>query len=140
MISIRNNRIAFCRVIHASPEVVWDILTDTFLWPVWGPSLLKVDCEDRHIMLSSKGRIKTLFSFWVPFVVTKFKHMNFWTWNIGPIKATGHTLTRKTEMSCELCFDMVWWAAIYIPVCWLALYKIDKIATDKNSHPPAPAI
>lgn len=59
--------------------------------------------------------------------------MHFWTWNIGPVKATGHILTLKNVMSCELCFDMAWWAAIYIPVCWLALVKIDKIATQKNS-------
>ena len=36
-------------------------------------------------------------------------------------------------MSCELCFDMAWWAAIYIPICWLALVKIDELATQKNS-------
>jgi len=133
MISFRNKRISVCKVISASPEAVWDILTDTRLWPAWGPSLLNVDCNDRYIKLDSKGRVKTLFLFWLPFTVTKFRHMHFWTWNIGPVKATGHTLTRKNEMFCELCFDMAWWAAIYISVCWLALVKIDKIATQKNS-------
>lgn len=129
MISIKNKRISICRVISASPEAVWDILTDTQLWPVWGPSLLRVDCSDRYIKINSKGRVKTLFFFWMPFAVTQFRHMNFWTWSIGSFEATGHTLTRKTETSCELCFDMPRWAAIYIPVCWLALVKIDKIAT-----------
>lgn len=133
MIAFRNKRISVCKVLSASPETVWDIITDTRLWPVWGPSLLNVDCNDRYIQLGSEGRVKTLFFCWLPFTVTKFNHMQFWTWNIGPVKATGHTLTRKDEMSCELCFDMTWWAVMYIPICWLALIKIDKILTKKSS-------
>jgi hypothetical protein len=133
MISLRNKRFSVCKVLSASPETVWDIITDTRLWPVWGPSLLNVDCNDRYIQLGSEGRVKTLFFCWLPFTVTKFSHMQFWAWNIGPVKATGHTLTQKSGMSCELCFDMAWWAVIYIPVCWLALVKIDNIITKKSS-------
>ena len=47
LISFRNKRISVCKVISASPEAVWDILTDTRLWPAWGPSLLNADCNDR---------------------------------------------------------------------------------------------
>lgn len=133
MIFFRNNRISVCRDIAATPEVVWDILTDTQLWPVWGPSLLDVDCDDRYITTGSSGRVKTLFSFWLPFTITIFRRMDYWTWNIGFVEATGHKLIRKSDTSCTLCFDMAWWAAVYIPICWLALRKIDKIASPKSS-------
>lgn len=132
MISFGNKRISVCKEISVSPEAVWDIITDTHIWPEWGPSLLDVDSNDRYIKLNSKGRVKTLFLFWLPFTVTNFRYMHFWTWDIGPVKATGHTLTRKSAMSCELCFDMPWWAAFYIPVCWLALVRIVKITTSKR--------
>lgn len=133
MIVFRNNRISVCRDIAAAPEAVWDILTDTQLWHVWGPSLLDVDCDDRYITTGSSGRVKTLFFFWLPFTITIFRRMDFWTWNIGPVEATGHKLIRKSATSCALCFSMAWWAAVYIPVCWLALYKIDKIVSPKSA-------
>jgi hypothetical protein len=133
MISFKNNRISVCKVISAPPETVWEILTDTQLWPAWGPSVFNVDSNDRYIKLGSRGRVKTLFLFWLPFTVTKFNRMEFWTWNIGPFQATGHTLLKKNDTFCTLCFDMGWWAAIYIPVCWLALVNIDKLACRKSS-------
>jgi len=133
MIFFRNNRISVCRDIAAAPEVVWDILTDTRLWPVWGPSLLDVDCKNRYIATGSRGKVKTLFFFWLPFTITTCRRMEFWTWNIGFVEATGHKLIRKSDTSCALCFDMAWWGAVYIPICWLALLKIDKMASPKSS-------
>jgi len=135
MILYENNRISVCREIAAKPSAVWDILTDTQLWPVWGPSVLNVDCNDRYITTGSSGRVKTLLSFWLPFTVTAFRRLEYWSWNIGPVAATGHRLIRKSETSCILCFDMAWWAAFYIPICWLALHKIDQIA--RSAEPPA---
>ncbi|MGB3212906.1 MAG: SRPBCC family protein [Desulforhopalus sp.] len=128
MIDFQNGRISISKTIAARPETVWNILTDTHFWPTWGPSLLSVECDDRHIRLGSKGRVKTLFSFWLPFTVTEFKQMYSWSWNIGPVKATGHTLFRENDTSSRLSFDMPWWAAAYVPVCWLALVRIRKIA------------
>jgi len=127
MISFREKRIFICKEIAASPEAVWDVLTDTRLWPMWGPSLVAVDCKESHINLGSKGRVKTLFSFWLPFTISKFRDLEFWSWRIGSIEATGHTLIRNGNHSCKLCFDMPWWAAAYLPVCWFALVKIARI-------------
>lgn len=129
MLRFENNRISICRNMAASPETVWNILTDTHLWSKWGPSVLDVDCQDRHIRLGSKGRVQTLFSFWLPFTVSEFRELDFWNWHIGSYSATGHKLIRTGDTSSILCFDMPWWAATYLPLCWLALKRIGKIAS-----------
>lgn len=129
MVALGNKRIAIYRKIAAPPQTVWNILTDTYLWPLWGPSLLRVDCQDRHIRLGSGGRVQTLFYIWLPFTISEFRDLDFWSWRIGPFPATGHKLVRTDDGSSLLCFDMPWWAAAYLPVCWLALIRIGRIAS-----------
>ncbi len=127
MLRFANNRISICRDMAAPPEIVWGVLTDTSLWSIWGPSVFAVDCQDRHIRLGSKGRVQTLFSFWLPFTVSEFRDLDSWSWRIGSYTATGHKIIRTGDTSSILCFDMPWWAAAYIPLCWLALIRIGKI-------------
>lgn len=133
MISFGNNRISICKEVAVTPEVVWKTLTDTQLWPLWGPSLVDVECSDRYITAGSSGRVKTLFCFWLPFTVTVFRPMESWSWKIGSVEATGHKLIRKSDSLCTICFDMAWWAFFYIPVCWLALLNIEKTAAKTDS-------
>jgi len=132
MIFFLKKRISICREIQAPAEVVWAVFTDTHLWPKWGASVLEVDCNDRYIKMGSAGRVRTLFSFWLPFTITTFRHMDFWSWRIGPLDATGHKIITTNENSCKLCFDMAWWFAAYMPICWFALFKIDKIVSKKK--------
>ena len=129
MVGFEKTRISICRKIAVSPETVWIVLTDTHLWPLWGPSLLRVDCQDRHIRLGTRGRVQTLFYFWLPFTISRFRNLDFWDWRIGPFSATGHKLVRTEDGSSILCFDMPWWALPYLPVCWLALIRIGRIAS-----------
>ena len=63
---------------------------------------------------------------WLPFTVSEFRDLDFWSWRIGSYSATGHTLIRTTNTSSTLCFDMPWWAAAYLALCWLALIRIEK--------------
>lgn len=133
MIFFANKRISICRDISAAPEDIWNILTDTHLWPLWGPSLQDVECEERFIKSGSSGRVRTIFSFWLPFTVTDLQYLDVWVWNIGTVQATGHKLIHKSDTTCTLCFDMAWWAALYTPICWLALLRIDKIACQHKS-------
>ena len=135
MVALKNKKIMICRQITVAPDIVWDILTDTSLWSSWGPSLVDAQCSDRHIRLGSTGRVKTLFLFWIPFAILEFRQMEFWNWRVGSLEATGHAIINATDNSCTLCFDMPWWAAIYLPVCWLALKKIDKRAMSQLTNP-----
>ncbi len=133
MIVLDKKRISICKEIDASPIIVWDILTDTRLWSTWGPSLLAVDCSERHIKHGSSGRIKTILFFWLPFSIIEFRPMDYWNWRVGPLRATGHKLIQTGDKSCSLCFEMSRWAVFYLPVCWLALLKIAKIAALKSN-------
>ncbi len=136
MIRFEKNRIAICRKIAATPETIWSVLTDTQLWPLWGPSLLRVHCQDRYIRLGTRGRVQTLFYIWLPFTISEFRDLDCWSWRIGPFSATGHKIGPTDDTSAMLCFDMPWWAAAYVPVCWLALIRIERIASPQQSDLP----
>lgn len=135
MINYKNNRIVICKEVQAPAEAVWGVFTDTHLWPIWGPSLVDVDCKHRHIKLGCEGRVKTLFSFWLPFTITEYRHMDFWSWRVGSWEATGHKIIPTNDNSCKVCFDISWWCAVYLPVCWFALSRINKIATTQKMSP-----
>jgi len=133
MISFRHKRISLCREIAATPETVWAVVTDTQLWALWGPSVLEVDCSDRYIEAGSTGRVRTLLRFWLPFRITTYKRMAFWSWHIGPLEATGHKLIPASANSSIFCFDMPWWAFFYLPICQIALVRISNIALDRTA-------
>ena len=77
MLGFLNNRISICRNMASPPETVWGTLTDTQLWSIWGPSVLDVDCQDRHIRLGSKGRVHSLYSVWLPYTDSEFTDLDF---------------------------------------------------------------
>ncbi len=127
MISYENGRLSIHRRISASNQQVWDILVDTAMWSVWGPSVVAVDCPQQYIMAGCRGRVKTVAGFWVPFAIISFDEPHHWSWRIGTVRATGHSTIRLDDNSCRLSFDMPWWAIFYLPVCYVALRRIEKL-------------
>jgi uncharacterized protein YndB with AHSA1/START domain len=69
MIKISFPFIQVSRIINASAEALWDLLTDTTRWVDWGPSIQQVQSEERYIRAGSVGRVKTALGFWAPFVI-----------------------------------------------------------------------
>lgn len=116
------------RTLKAPPYIVWRIITDTYLWPDWGPSVKTVQCSDRFISFDSKGVIKTTAGVSIPFVINSYKEETEWAWNVGGIHATGHRIVTINVHSCILYFDMPVWAIPYAIICWFALWRIEKIA------------
>ena len=133
MIKIALPYIEISRVIGASPIRVWELLTDTFAWEEWGPSILAVRSSNRYIKKGSHGRVKTALRFWVPFQVTNLDSGKYWSWRIFGIKATGHRLERLDESSCRLVFQVPIWAAPYLVVCKIALDRIVQLL-NKSKH------
>ena len=129
-ISFTDYKASICTTIHAPPETVWNIVTDTHLWPIWGPSLQKVACADRTIHLGCTGRLKTPFHFWLPFTITQYTHISYWSWRVGGVEATGHRITKNRDNTSTLCFEMAWWLFPYLLVCRVALNRIAKLAAD----------
>ncbi len=124
MIKIVFPYLEISRVVRASPDTVWELLTDTFAWEEWGPSIIAVRSSDRYIKEGSHGQVKTALHFWVPFLVTELDSGNYWSWRIFGIGATGHRIERLDEGNCRLVFQVPIWAAPYLIVCKIALDRI----------------
>lgn len=114
--------------IQAPAETVWGILTDTSLWPTWGPSVRAVRCQDRFIGPASRGEVLTPLGSWLPFRVTNFEQGVSWSWNVAGVGATGHRVEKLTEQSCRLVFEIPLWAAPYAAICKLAAARIARLA------------
>jgi len=124
MIKIAFPYIEISRVVAASSNRAWGLLTDTCTWKEWGPSLLDVRSSDRYIKKGSHGRVKTALHFWVPFQVTDLDCGKYWSWRVFGINATGHRVEPLDESSCRLVFQVPLWAAPYLVVCKIALDRI----------------
>ena len=90
MLKISFPYVRVSRIINASAETLWDLLTDTTRWTEWGPSIQQVQSEERHIRAGSVGRVKTVLGFWAPFVIIEWENRRHWSWRVFNIRATGH--------------------------------------------------
>jgi len=115
------------RDLERAAEDAWRILTDTTLWPLWGPSVAAVECRTRFITAASRGRVRTSLGFRLPFLITHYRHGEFWSWRIGNFEATGHRVVPLEHTRCRVEFDMPWWAAPYILICLVALNRIAEL-------------
>jgi len=127
MVKLAFPYVEISREVEASPDRAWDLLTDTYSWMDWGPSILAVRSSDRFIKKGSSGRVKTAFGFWLPFEVTDLDAGSSWFWRINGLKATGHRLERLDERRCRLILLVPLWAAPYLFVCKIALDRIVKL-------------
>ena len=127
MIKISANRVSVGKFYHTSPQVVWDLITDTTQWPQWGPTIKSVQFPERFIRQDSTGRVLTAFGIWLPFVVHEYEHASFWRWKVANIKATGHRIQANETGGCYLWFDVPILAAPYALICQVALMRIDNL-------------
>jgi hypothetical protein len=106
MIKIAFPNIEISRVVAASSDRAWGLLTDTFTWKVWGPTVLDVRSSDRYIKKGS---------------------------HFG-INATGHRVEPLDESSCRLVFQVPLWAAPYLVVCKIAVDRIVQLLNKYNDR------
>lgn len=127
MIRSRFPDLEISRLVKVSPEALWDLLTDTYRWVEWGPSILEVQCSERYIRSGSRGRVKTAVGIWVPFVVTEFDPGHWWSWRVGGVRATGHRVEPHDARRCRLIFTVPVYGAPYLVVCKIAISRILRI-------------
>ena len=129
------------RGIAASAEEVWALLTDTRKWPEWGPSITGVDPAAgtpqpgwpaagnpaAGLALGSRGRVRTVLGAALPYTVTAFEPGRYWAWSVAGVPATGHRVVPR-DGGCLVTFTVPWWAPAYLPVCAVALRRIERLA------------
>ena len=121
-------RLEAAATIRAPVARVWQIITDTHLWPVWGPSVKAVQCRDRFITSGSTGSVQPYFGPRFFFEVTDFVDETYWAWRVHGINATGHRVERMSHNKCHLVFDMPVLMAPYWFVCVIAVRRIRDLA------------
>ena len=116
------------RVITAPPETVWDLLTDVETWPEWNPAISRaeVDGSDPMIGYGSTGRVYTRLGVAVPFVITEFDTGRHWAWTVAGVSATRHRVD-VVGGGTRVSFELPWWASAYLPLCWIALRRIQAL-------------
>lgn len=134
MIRFKNGRIIVSRLINCGLDEVWRVVTDTEQWVQWGPSVSRVRCAQRYIDSSSTGSVRTVLGFWVPFTITGYEYLHFWSWRVGGFEATGHRLVAINGKTCRLSFDLPWWSFPYAVVCLIALGRISRICESRVTN------
>jgi len=118
-------------ILSSAPRV-WSILTDTHLWPVWGPSVTRVESTTRFITADSRGRVRTAVGLWLPFEITGFDDGRFWTWRVAGMRATGHRVEALGDDRCRLSFEVPAAIAPYLVVCGIACRRIRALANTRS--------
>ncbi|WP_435347352.1 SRPBCC family protein [Haloarchaeobius sp. HRN-SO-5] len=119
-------RIEVAREIPVSRMLAWELLTDTWRWSDWGPTITEVDAPTRFIADGLHGRVNVLGAVWVPYEITSCDGER-WTWDVARLPATGHRVEELTEERCRVVFELPLVAAPYVPVCKRALDRIEAI-------------
>ena len=132
VLKITATRVSVGKRYHYPPPVLWDIITDTEKWPLWGPTVRRVQSPDRYIRKGSRGRVCTSFNIWLPFEIIEYEHACFWNWKVASIKATGHRLQDVDAEGCILWFDVPLVAAPYALICRMALGQIEKLLSESR--------
>jgi len=116
-------RLCVSRRLDAPAGDAWDLLIDTTRWPEWGPSVRAVDAPTRYIEAGTRGRVRTVGGFRLPFEITSCADRR-WTWRVARVPATGHRVEDLGTRSCRVVFEVPRLAAGYAPVCERALDRI----------------
>ncbi len=117
------------RTVAADPSSVWDLLTDTDRWPEWGPTVQGGELDPPgRFRTGATGRVRTLAGIVLPFELTEVVEEQRWSWRIGPVPATAHTV-EPVDGGTRVGFGVPLPAAAYLPVCALGLRRIDALLT-----------
>ncbi len=118
--------------VQASAAAAWELLTDTRRWSQWGPSVVAAGCDPPVIGPDSVGWVQTAVGVRLPFRITRFDQGRSWSWQVAGIPATGHRVEALGPHRCRVCFEVPFWAAPYVAVCWLAAKRIKHILEKEN--------
>jgi uncharacterized protein YndB with AHSA1/START domain len=116
------------RTMSVPADSVWRVLTDLDAWPQWGPTVQRAELDDPGpLRLGSRGKVWTPIGVALPFEITEFDDGRVWAWKVAGVPATRHVVTPHSR-GCRASFGVPLWAPAYLPVCALALKRIENLA------------
>ena len=130
VIKISTTKLSVGKRYAVSPVLVWDMITDTTQWPLWGPTVKRVASSERFIYKGATGQVLTAFNVWLPFIVVECEPGRFWSWKVASVNATGHRVQPVGPQACDLWFEVPVIAAPYGLICQLALTRIERLLSE----------
>ena len=79
------------------------------------------------VSAGAQGTVWTAVGLPLRFSITEFEPGRRWAWTVAGVAATGHEVTAAAT-GCRVRFDAPWWAVAYLPVCAVALGRIEALA------------
>lgn len=121
------------RHVAVPTATVWRLLVELDAWPRWGPSVRRaaLDGDADELDLAVCGRVWTPVGVALPFTITEFIPGRRWAWAVAGVPATAHEV-RPDGQGCRVRFEVPWWATAYLPVCAVALGRIERMALAAN--------
>lgn len=127
------------RTIAADPAAAWHLLIDLDAWPQWGPTVRAASLDDPAggFVAGATGRVTTSVGVTLPFLVDDLDPGREWSWRVGGVPATAHTVEPARDgSSCRVGFGVPLAAMPYLAVCAVALHRIDRLLTPDLAPSP----
>lgn len=126
------HRVTASREVAASPETVWQLLTDLDRWPEWGPSVRSARTNDgRALGIGVAGTVTTVVGLRLPFVVTEYTAGRSWSWRVARVPATNH-LVEPTNDGCRVSMSVPLVVAPYVAICHVAIGRIARLVSEES--------
>lgn len=115
------------RTMDATPTAAWALLTDLDRWPDWGPSLTGATLDEPgRFETGATGTVRTAVGIDLPFELTDVVDGRRWSWDVAGASATTHEV-EPVDGGVRVSFGVPVWAPPYLPVCAVALRRIDSL-------------
>lgn len=125
----RHGRLTVDRMVSAAPAAVWAVLTDLDAWPRWGPTVARAELLDGgELSQGARGKVWTPLGVALPFTITEFEAGRRWAWQVAGIPATDHSVTPVSD-GTRMSMGVPLWAPAYLPVCAVALQRIERMVS-----------
>lgn len=123
------------RTLSSPAAVVWKLLVEVEAWPRWGPTVAGATVTVAGATVPSgvigagaRGTVRTAVGLSLPFSITRFEEGRRWDWSVAGVPATSHRVEPAAD-GCVVTFGVPWWAPAYLPVCAVALRRLEALAS-----------
>jgi hypothetical protein len=114
-------------VLACDAERAWGLLTDTEVWPRWGPTVRSARL-DGPFTDGTTGTVTTVLGVRLPVVLRDVVPGVRWSWDVAGVRATSHHVVPLDVDRTEVAFGVPAAALPYLAVCRAALGQLQRLA------------